>query len=82
LIGNPVLGENANTQRYQGKSPTENKKQGPARGVTLKSEKQVDDMAEQPKYYVEIFVQDFHGKRTSLGKTDIEFTKQLQSDLP
>lgn len=25
-------------------------------------------MAEKPKYYVEVFVQDFHGRRTSLGK--------------
>jgi len=39
MIGNPVLGENANTERYQEKRSTENKKQGPARAVTLKSPK-------------------------------------------
>lgn len=51
-------------ERYQGKSDRKRKKQGPVTGVTLK---QGDNMAEKPKYYVEVFVQDFHGKRISLG---------------
>jgi len=39
LIGNPVLGENVQGVRYQEKRSTENKNQGPERGVTLKRPK-------------------------------------------
>ncbi len=53
---------------YQGNGSAEIENRDPATRVTLKSEKQGDNMAEKQKYYVEVFVQDFHGKRTSLGK--------------
>jgi len=67
-----VLGENANTQRYQGKRSTENKKQGFVRGVTLKSvkRKRVKMPKEQIKF--EIFVRDFRGERMSCGKHQAE----------
>jgi len=47
-------------------------------------------MAKRPKYYVEIFVQDFHGKRTSLGKHEthvedwtlcVDVSMNLKSDM-
>lgn len=65
-----MFGENANTQRYQEKRSTENKKQGFARGVTLKSERQGDIMGESElaKYDIEIKVQDNRGNKASIGK--------------